>query len=303
MNTQQLECFLHVADKLNFTKAAEELYISTPAVTHHIKNLEEELNTTLFIRTPKMVKLTETGKLFYSEAKSILEKIALAEKKIKKLASQKLAVLRIGCSSQSELDFLENALTRIREEFPAVYPQIIVQDYFALKSLFDNNHLDVLIGTREMVAEAHNYIFKKAVNISSFAIVSPKSPLAEKNQISYKDLFNITLITMHPRCIPFQYGNKLQEFITLHGQKHLQILCENDQSAILFAKCNYGVAILPEIYIPSYIEDIVILPFAEKQTAIEYGIAYHKNLQDIYIKQFIKYFSEGSFPFLIPKKQ
>lgn len=49
MNTQQLECFVRAAEKLNFTKAAEELYISTPAVTHQIKNLEEELNTTLFI--------------------------------------------------------------------------------------------------------------------------------------------------------------------------------------------------------------------------------------------------------------
>ena len=103
MNTQQLECFVRVAEKLNFTKAAEELYISTPAVTHQIKKLEEELNTTLFIRTSKMVKLTETGALFYGEAKDILQKMVMAEKKVQKIASQNLAILRIGCSSQVEL--------------------------------------------------------------------------------------------------------------------------------------------------------------------------------------------------------
>ena len=48
MNTQQLKCFVCVADKLNFTKAAEELFLSVPTVTHHIKNLEEELGTLLF---------------------------------------------------------------------------------------------------------------------------------------------------------------------------------------------------------------------------------------------------------------
>ena len=48
MNTQQLECFVRIADKLNFTKVAEELYITAPAVAHHIINLEE-LNTSLFI--------------------------------------------------------------------------------------------------------------------------------------------------------------------------------------------------------------------------------------------------------------
>ena len=41
MNTQQLECFVRIADKLNFTKVAEELYITAPAVVHHIINLEE----------------------------------------------------------------------------------------------------------------------------------------------------------------------------------------------------------------------------------------------------------------------
>lgn len=43
MNTQQLRCFLMVADKLNFTKAAQALYFSVPTVTHHIQNLESEL--------------------------------------------------------------------------------------------------------------------------------------------------------------------------------------------------------------------------------------------------------------------
>ena len=55
MNTQQLECFVRIADKLNFTKVTEELYITAPAVAHHIINLEE-LNTSLFIRTSKMEK-------------------------------------------------------------------------------------------------------------------------------------------------------------------------------------------------------------------------------------------------------
>lgn len=73
MNTQQLECFVRIADKLNFTKVAEELYITAPAVAHHIINLEE-LNTSLFIRTSKMAKSTEPGSLFYSEAKDILQK-------------------------------------------------------------------------------------------------------------------------------------------------------------------------------------------------------------------------------------
>lgn len=296
MNTQQLECFVRVAEKLNFTKAAETLFISTPAVTHHIKNLEEELNTTLFIRTSKMVKLTEAGLLFYGEAKDILQKMIMAEKKVKKLAGQNLAVLRIGCTSQTELDNLEEPLRKLKDFIPDIFPQVIIQDYFSLKSLFDNRQLDVLIGTREMAAETHDCIFKKVRTIGSCVIVSESSVLAGEKSISFEKLAELPLIVLHPRFIPFRYGNKVQEFITLHGQNHFHFLCENQQSAILLAKCNYGAAVLPEFYIPTYREGIVTLPFAEEETAIEYGIAYHRNLKEKHIKQFIKLFLETEKP-------
>lgn len=84
MNTQQLQCFISVADKLNFTKAAEELYLSPPTVTHHIQTLEAELNTKLFIRTSKMVRLTEAGSFFYGDAKEILMKIDISKNVPKK---------------------------------------------------------------------------------------------------------------------------------------------------------------------------------------------------------------------------
>ena len=86
MHTQQLLCFVCVADKLNFTKAAEELFLSTPTVTHHIKTLENELGTTLFIRNSKMVRLTESGVQFYQDAQEILARMEIAEKRIRRIA-------------------------------------------------------------------------------------------------------------------------------------------------------------------------------------------------------------------------
>ena len=71
MNSQQLQCFIYVAERLNFTKAAEALYLSVPTVTHHIKSLEEELGIQLFYRSSRVVKLTENGEKFYFDAKDI----------------------------------------------------------------------------------------------------------------------------------------------------------------------------------------------------------------------------------------
>lgn len=61
MNTTQLECFVAVAEHLNFSRASEELKMTQPAVSHQIRSLETELETVLFKRTSKSVTLTEEG--------------------------------------------------------------------------------------------------------------------------------------------------------------------------------------------------------------------------------------------------
>lgn len=68
MTIFQIECFLAVAEHLNFAKAAEQLNVSQPAITRQIRTLEEELHTQLFIRNTRMVRLTENGRIFQSDA-------------------------------------------------------------------------------------------------------------------------------------------------------------------------------------------------------------------------------------------
>lgn len=289
MNSQQLQCFLCVADKLNFTKASEELYLSTPTVTHHIKNLEEELNTLLFTRTSRMVKLTEAGTMFYNDAKEIMSKMEVAEKRIKKMTKQNISFIRIGCSSNAELANMENILHDLQIKYPHVYPQIIVNDYFSLRSLFNNKQLDIVLATKEMIKDMQDCTFKKMKEIINYAVVSENSVLKNRDKISFEDLEEC-LITLHPKFVPFQYGNKLQEKIALHSQSHFNITCENDQAGILLAKSGYGVAILPEFCIPANSDDLIILPIANEAYRIDYGIAYHKAPKLDYIKYFINNF-------------
>ena len=78
MNTQELKCFLRVAERMNFTRAAEELYLTPPTVTHHIQKLESELGVQLFQRDSKSVQLTLEGETFYQDAREIMMKIEAA---------------------------------------------------------------------------------------------------------------------------------------------------------------------------------------------------------------------------------
>ena len=77
MNSRQLEYFLAVAHELNFTKAAESMYVSQTAVTQQIKALEEQLGVSLFERTKKKVVLTPAGNVFLQEATLLLKRISV----------------------------------------------------------------------------------------------------------------------------------------------------------------------------------------------------------------------------------
>ena len=73
MEFKHLEVFVKLVENLSFSAAAEELNISQPTVSLHIKQLEEELDTPLFIRSTRELKITEEGTILYREAKDLLQ--------------------------------------------------------------------------------------------------------------------------------------------------------------------------------------------------------------------------------------
>ena len=282
MTTQQLECFIRVADKLNFTKAAQEMFLTTPTVTHHIKSLEEELGATLFIRTPKMVQLTDAGAEFYGDAKDILNRINLSSKKIANVVSQSLSYIRIGCTSNAELKALKPALKELRKCMPDIYPMLFLRDYSRLKTMFESGHIDIMLVTKDMI-ENTDCIFKPIKNMKSYALISDdynkaaadNKDLHLMSSISFDDLKGHCLLLLNQRLIPFTQGNLLQEKLALHSQDNYHFICENSQTSELLAQCGYGIAILPEFCIDTPLDNCRILPITD-QREIQYGIAYNK---------------------------
>ena len=82
-NLTKYKIFLSAAENKSISKAAASLYISQPAVSITIKKLEENLNTTLFVRRSKGVELTEKGRLLYDSVKKAFQMLSDTEKSLK----------------------------------------------------------------------------------------------------------------------------------------------------------------------------------------------------------------------------
>ncbi len=112
--------FFEVATTGNITKAAEKLYISQPAVTKSIKQLEKTLGGALFIRTKRGVTLTKEGKVFFEYVKTILEEVKNAHNKFNSLINLEEGKIHIGASATVTKHFLMPYI----EQFHKLYPNI-----------------------------------------------------------------------------------------------------------------------------------------------------------------------------------
>lgn len=153
MNSQELKCFVVAADRLNFTRAAKELYVTPPTVTHHIQHLEEELGVKLFIRDSKSVQLTTAGEIFYHDAHDILLRMEAIPNRLKSLKLNEQTILKIGCIMGKETKLLTKALRLFYRENPRVSPRIYLDDYFQLVNRLIENQLDFILGTKIMIQD------------------------------------------------------------------------------------------------------------------------------------------------------
>lgn len=121
MNFKQCIIFREVAQTKNFTKAADNLYMTQSAVSHAMKALEVQAGTKLFERLNKSVRLTQTGHIFLKEITPILERMESLEERMTKL--EQTAPLRIA----SCITFAQTGLVPLVKKFKAHMPQINVQ--------------------------------------------------------------------------------------------------------------------------------------------------------------------------------
>lgn len=123
LNLEYYKIFYYVAKLNSITLAAKELFISQPAVSQAIKQLENSIGGCLFLRTPKGVQLTTEGEVLYTYVSQGYEYIVLGESKFKELLSIETGEIRIGASDMT----LQYYLLPYLEEFHKTYPKIKIK--------------------------------------------------------------------------------------------------------------------------------------------------------------------------------
>ncbi|MBM6923442.1 LysR family transcriptional regulator [Hydrogenoanaerobacterium saccharovorans] len=276
MELQKLKCFVAVADKLSFTRAAEELYFSVPTVTHHIKSLEEQMGVQLLFRDKHSVRLTPAGETFYPVARDILSKLDAVTRQISQ--ERDFELLRIGCTSHAEMVMLTSVFTRFRLRYPNILPDIQIANFDQILDLFEDGQLNLAFVTDNMLLRRQEgYQFHRFCRKGGFAVLPSEHPLAARDSISFSELEKQVIIRMGNAYVPFNTGNPLTRLVQLHELSNRDIYCDDDRMMMSLAKAGYGIAVLPGYCIPEYapLIGLTTVPIQESQQLI-YGVVSHK---------------------------
>ena len=287
MNTQELKCFLRVAQRMNFTRAAEELYLTPPTVTHHIQKLEAELGVQLFQRDSKSVQLTLEGETFYQDAREIMMKIEAAFSHVNDVRNSKHTFLRIGCVTSQEVSALSNSLSLLRKKFPCVEPRIIIADFTQQLRMLKEDHLDLILGSKDMITGQNDFRFHALYSCRSCAIFSQDySTIFSGNEVSLDDLSPYPLIALNPKNIPIHPNDAIEKFLTQKAQPIHIVRQEDACSVITLASSGYGIGILPGYVLSHSVQPSLHYAQIKESPCIEYGIISCAASKNPYISKF-----------------
>jgi DNA-binding transcriptional LysR family regulator len=159
MADRRIQVFYTVAKQLSFTKAAELLFMTQPAVTFQVKQLEEHFNTRLFERSHGKITLTHAGEVALEYAERILNLTSEMETRLGELTGQVSGPLMIGASTT----IAEYMLPRMLGEFKAKYPQVQAQLTVANSETIENKVSDHTLDIGLIEAPSHNPNLKTEV--------------------------------------------------------------------------------------------------------------------------------------------
>ena len=186
MEFKQLESFLEVTRTGNFTAAAENLFITQPALSRIIKSLEDELGTPLFIRTRKKLILTDAGFILKKHALQIEKQLQLLGEDLDQLVMVKKGHVRIGLPTITNSIFFSQLIASFHREYPEVTFQLEEDGSKRIEEKIMNDLLDFGVVVRSGYNEQlDQYMF---VNEKLRLVVSAKHRFAGKQAVSLLEL-------------------------------------------------------------------------------------------------------------------
>ncbi|WP_071705923.1 LysR family transcriptional regulator [Murdochiella vaginalis] len=293
MELSQLRYAVKLAETANYSKAANQLYITQPALSQQISALENEIGVKLFERTTRKVDLTEVGKEFVERAQSVLREMDELGRIVELRRREIRSSLSVGLlSTLSHLNIPEYIMG-----FRQHYPNIQIEIQIGWSS-----ELITRVKTQELDAAVTNVYFSKdnepdpRLNIIPYfedtiaVVAARRSRVGSKAYLTMDDLSDIPVIGLDNKTSIRMQMNDI--FSNMHRSPKIVCTCPDIDSLLGMVRANIGITFLSSGVARSYLrKDLVSIPLRpiyKTQTAM---VTYKRNTSSYALRLFEDYFN------------
>jgi DNA-binding transcriptional LysR family regulator len=291
MNLYHLKTFYHTAKFRSFTKAADELGITQPAVTRQIQELQSHYDLILFNRVGKKIILTDAGETLYSLAEKIFELETQVEESIRDFQQQKSGKISIVTTETFGGFYLPEIVANFYRKYPDIYISVLtLTDGYVIDSISKLSN-DLGFISKEI---AHpKIVVKELLQEEILLVTNPDNPLVKKKDLDPSELNNISIIMPEIGC-----GSRkvISDFKKRHNIG-FNVVCEfsNNEAIKELVKEGLGITLISRNAVQNEIKrgDLVAIDIDDPNLVRKFYLTYHKE----------KYFTKSIAEFIAKSNQ
>ena len=282
--------FYAVAEYKSFSKAAENMFVSQPAISNAVKNLEQQLNTQLFIRNNKTVTLTEDGEKLLYYVKNAFDNILMGERILTEKEDDLTGIIRIGIYSHIAQFMLPKVMRDFSDKYPNAKFDIYMTSNMEMLEKLRNNELDFVVLQYPIFLNEHVLTEEVICELETCFFANKK----------YYDLYtsNHDTIVDYPIIYPMRGYPDINELEEILKRNNLviknQFTCYAQEVTQSLAKEGIGIG----WGIKKCLEDdfkrkeLYEIPVNFKTPTTKFSIAYNPNFLNKTTEEFIKCFKD-----------
>ena len=263
MNDLQIDYFMAVATNLSFTRTSEELFVSQPAISRQISQMEKELGCRLFRRNNQRTELTEEGRLYFDLFSKYKAEFINTKMKADRISAKNKAVMRIGFLEGWDLfNIIPPMMERYKEAFPDSEVVINCCGVKELATGLLTDTLDIVVTMENSVRLYNEFACTDAAKVGKILLFSSMHPLAQRppEELSLRD-FSDDLFIAPWEIVDKMIIDAISNYTRPYGFVPKLRFVKNHESTITCVRNNMGVAIADDWVWAKGAEDLRWIPF------------------------------------------
>ena len=277
MELRHLRYFVSVAETENVSRAALKLHVSQPALSRQIRDLEDEIGVALFERTAKSVSLTESGRVFFKEAREVLQHAEAAVQKARATANADAGELHVGYSPTAVARILPKVLRACQHAIPGIHIKLHdLANQENIAQLRDGRLQLAFVVCPPKAGILHGLRYEELIRQHVCLAVPLLHHFSRRRTVSLAEAAEEPFIALTREDYP-EYHDSLSLMFRLIKRKP-RIVEEHDSMASIVSslEAGTGVAIASEVFGHSFGNRVKLLPLRPEPEPIAIGIAASK---------------------------